>query len=115
MGTIVSFNLQTGEREEQDWTPLPAPPSTLEEYQSAIQSMVDGTARSKQFNDGVTLASYAASTVGPWAAQANIFVAWRDSVWQYAYSELGKVQVGEREQPTVEAFLLELPQIVWPE
>jgi hypothetical protein len=33
--------------------------------------------RSKQFNDGVTLASYTACTVEPWAARATAFVAWR--------------------------------------
>lgn len=94
-----------------DLTPEP----TLQDYQSAVQSMVDETARSKLFNDGVTMASYAASTVGPWAAQAQAFIAWRDNVWQYAYSELSKVQAGEREQPSIEDFLLELPEIIWPE
>lgn len=89
-------------------------PLTGDTYRVAIQALVDETAREKQFNDGVTLASYAASTVEVWALQAQTFVAWRDSVWQYAYSELGRVQAGERERPTVDDFLLELPQIVWP-
>jgi len=84
------------------------------DYQTAIQGTIDGTARSKLFNDGVTMASYIASTVEPWAAQALAFVAWRDDVWQYAYSELSKVQAGKREKPTVAEFLLELPEIVWP-
>lgn len=92
---------------------LPSPP-TVEQYQYAIQNIVDETAREKQFNDGVTLASYIGSTVGVWASQAAAFVAWRDNVWQYAYLELAKVQAGEREQPTIEAFLLELPEIAWP-
>ncbi|CAN7295705.1 hypothetical protein [Neorhizobium sp. LjRoot104] len=86
----------------------------VEDYQTAIQSMVDETARAQQFNDGVTLASYVNSTVEPWAAQAQAFVAWRDIVWQYAYAEMSKVQAREREQPTVTAFLGELPEIVWP-
>ncbi|MGV2076714.1 MULTISPECIES: hypothetical protein [unclassified Rhizobium] len=86
----------------------------VEDYQTAIQAMVDETARSRQFNDGVTMASYVASTVEPWASQAQVFVAWRDNVWQYAYSELAKVQGGVRPQPTVADFLLELPEIVWP-
>ncbi|UIY28683.1 hypothetical protein LZK73_18305 [Neorhizobium galegae] len=86
----------------------------MEAYQAAIQAMIDETARSKLFNDGVTMASYVASTVGLWAAQAQAFVAWRDKVWQYAYSELSKVQAGERSQPSVDKFLGELPEIVWP-
>lgn len=84
------------------------------DYQAAIQGMIDETARSKLFNDGVTMASYVASTVEPWAAQALAFVAWRDNVWKYAYSELSKVEAGEREKPSVSEFLLELPEIVWP-
>ncbi|EJC75573.1 hypothetical protein Rleg10DRAFT_5793 [Rhizobium leguminosarum bv. trifolii WSM2012] len=86
----------------------------VEDYQSAIQAMVDQRARDKLFNDGVTMASYIASTVKPWADQAQAFVAWRDSVWQHSYLELAKVQAGEREQPTIDQFLAELPEIVWP-
>jgi len=33
-------------------------------------------------------------------------------VWAYAYAELAKVMAGEREQPTVETFLAELPQMI---
>lgn len=104
-GTIVYI-----EEDLPDLTPAP----TLQDYQAAVQETVDEAARSMLFNDGVTMASYVASTVGPWAAQAQAFISWRDNVWQYAYSELSKVQAGEREQPTVAEFLLELPEIVWP-
>lgn len=108
----IGFDGQLAYVEEDlpDLTPEP----TLQDYQSAIQSLVDETARSMSFNDGVTMASYAASTVGPWAAQAQAFIAWRDNVWQYAYFELSKVNAGERTQPSVADFLLELPEIVWP-
>lgn len=98
----------------EDYIPDPIPPATVQDYQNAIQSLVDEAARSMQFNDGVTMASYAASTVGPWAAQAQAFIAWRDNVWQYAYSELAKVQTKKRKQPSVQDFLQELPAIVWP-
>ncbi|MGG7581042.1 hypothetical protein [Rhizobium sp. Nf11,1] len=86
---------------------------TIADYQTAIQEMVDETARGKQFNDGVTLASYANSTNPEWAGQALAFIAWRDQVWLYAYAELEKVQSGEREQPTVEQIIAELPLIAW--
>ncbi|MGQ8632102.1 hypothetical protein ACUTJJ_11565, partial [Agrobacterium sp. DKPNP3] len=41
--------------------PSAAPP-TIADYENAIQNLVDSTAREKQFRDGVTLASYTAST-----------------------------------------------------
>lgn len=90
------------------------PPPTVEDYQQAIQSLVDATAVSKQFNDGVTLASYKDSTVAFWASQSAAFIAWRDAVWVYAYAEMAKVLAGERSQPSVADFLGELPVITWP-
>lgn len=92
----------------------PQPSPTITDYENAIQSLIDQTAREKQFRDGVTLASYTASTKPKWAAEAQAFVAWRDNVWSYAYGELEKVQAGQREQPTVEKFLDEIARIAWP-
>lgn len=94
-----------------DLTPQP----TLSDYQIAVQGAIDGAAKAVLFHDGVTMASYIASTVAPWAAQAEAFIAWRDAVWQYAYAELEKVQAGERGQPSITEFLAELPEIAWPE
>ncbi|KVK49517.1 hypothetical protein L905_19190 [Agrobacterium sp. TS43] len=88
---------------------------TSTDYENAIQNLVDSTARERQFRDGVTLASYAASTKPNWAAEAQAFVAWRDDVWSYAYGELAKVQAGQRQQPTVDEFLSEIAPISWPE
>jgi hypothetical protein len=90
------------------------PTPTITDYENAIQNLVDSTAREKQFRDGVTLASYIGSTKPKWAAEAQAFVAWRDYVWTSAYAELEKVQNGEREQPSIEAIIEELPKITWP-
>lgn len=84
-------------------------------FEAAIQGIVDAAPAERLFRDGVTLASYVASTNPQWAAEAQAFVAWRDAVWAYAYTELAKVLSGEREIPVVEDFIAELPAIVWPE
>jgi hypothetical protein len=102
-------------REDGSFSP---PPNESElplvgDYENAIQDLVDNTARKRQFRDGVTLASYTASTKPKWAAEAQAFVAWRDNVWFYAYGELAKVQAGQRPQPTVEQFLSEIAPIAW--
>lgn len=88
---------------------------TVEDYRIAIQAHVDATAIVGNYDSGTSLASYVASTNPAWAAEAAAFVAWRDSVWAYAYAELDKVLAGQREQPDVEAFIAELPEIEWPE
>ena len=109
------------------WTPDPAKVITAEAksssaaavargvYEEAIQAFVDAKPKEKDFRDGVTLASYAASTIPPWQSQALAFIAWRDEVWVYAYTELEKVLAGQRMRPTVEAFIAELPHLTWPE
>lgn len=92
----------------------PEPPPTESDYANAIQAHIDAVARSKNYADGFALASYVNSTVPAWAAEATSFVAWRDQVWVYAYTELAKVQSGQRPQPTIAELVSELPQIVWP-
>ncbi|SOC93536.1 hypothetical protein SAMN05216358_3715 [Rhizobium sp. AN5] len=103
-------------QEDGSFLPPDQPPSspTITDYENAIQNLVDSTAREKQFRDGVTLASYTASTKPKWAAEAQAFVVWRDNVWFYAYGELAKVQAGQRPQPTVDQFLGEIAPISWP-
>lgn len=97
------------------YEPMPeALPLSIADYEAAIQGHVDDTARSRQFRDGVTMASYASSTNPQWAAEAHAFIAWRDAVWAFAYAELAKVQAGEREQPSIDQFLAELPAVNWP-
>lgn len=86
----------------------------VETYRAAIQSLIDAKAQEKQYDSGATLASYVNSTIPQWSTEATAFVAWRDQVWAYALAELDKVQSGEREQPSVEAFLAELPVLEWP-
>lgn len=107
------------------WTPEPeiivtaaqkaaeAQAATVEGFRAAIQTHVDATAKSRNYDGGNSLASYVASTNPLWAAEAQAFVAWRDAVWLHAYTELDKVMSGERVQPSVSDFVRELPEIEW--
>jgi hypothetical protein len=107
------------------WTPEPeevisaaqrateAQAAAVEQFRAAIQRHVDAQAQSRRYDSGNSLASYVASTNEAWAAEAQVFVAWRDAVWLYAYTELDKVMAGERDQPSVEDFIGELPLIGW--
>lgn len=89
-------------------------PAALSDYEDAIQVLVDQTAQDRLFRDGVTLASYVASTNPQWAGEAQAFVAWRDQVWAYAYEQLARVNNSDRPVPRVAEFLAELPVIAWP-
>lgn len=86
----------------------------LQDFSVAVQKLIDETAAARNYTNGVSLASYAASTVPAWAAEATTFIAWRDAVWSYAYAQLALVQAGTRAQPAVAVLVSELPSIVWP-
>ena len=88
---------------------------TQDEYTAAIQAALDAPAKERSYTDGNTMATYVNSTNATWAAEAQSFVAWRDAVWEYAYAQLAAVLAGEREQPTIDELLAELPEAVWPE
>lgn len=94
--------------------PVALPPA-LDDYRLAIQSHVDAVAQARNYDSGLTCASYVGSTNPTWATEASAFVAWRDAVWVHAYAELAKVEAAQRPQPTIEAFLSELPAMAWPE
>jgi hypothetical protein len=95
---------------------VPPPPApTQADYENAIEAFIDQTAQSKQYADGMSLASYVASTVPAWAAQATTFVAWRDAAWSYAY---GQTRTCPSRHPHTTAKRRAnpagLPTITWP-
>lgn len=93
----------------------PTPEEVIEAFRVAIQSHVDEQARFRRYESGNSLATYVNSTNLQWVAEATAFVAWRDAVWAYSYAELDKVLAAQRQQPTIDDFLDELPALVWPE
>lgn len=113
MRRIVNLSAHEETIDEDFVAPAPPPP-TISDFAAAVQSHIDDAARSRGYNDSVSLASYVNSTLPQWAAEASAFVAWRDAVWIYAYGELGKVQAGQRALPTIDKMIAELPKIDWP-
>ena len=97
-------------------TPRAAPPRQLTEsdYADAIQAHIDTAAHARGYGNGALLASYIASTVPAWAAEAQTFIKWRDSVWLAAYGLLGSVKAGETAAPDLPVLIGNLPPIVWP-
>jgi hypothetical protein len=99
--------------------PEPVPP-TIADYQAAIDAHIEATALARNYGSAalsatLSIATYVASTNPVWAAEAAAFIAWRDQVWGYAYVELDQVQQSLRPQPSIAAFIDELPAIEWPE
>ena len=76
---------------------------------AAIDRHIEAQARAMQYNGAAHLASYVASGVAEWAAEAQAFVAWRDAVWQAALGLLADAQTSG-DVPSVEDALAALPE-----
>ena len=88
---------------------------TKRQFQAAIQSHIDTTAQARSYDNGMALAGYVNSTIAPWKAEAEAFIAWRDQVWLFVFEKLAQVEAGETPAPeSPEALIGWLPQIEWP-
>lgn len=104
----------TGQKTADAPPPPPTPEEMLAMFTAAIDGHVENVARSRQYNGAAHLASYVASTVPQWSAEAQVFVAWRDAVWLFALVELEAIQAGTKPIPTTEDLIASLPAIEWP-
>lgn len=78
------------------------------------QSVIDQTAKSKGYADGVSCASYSTSTNPLWKNESIAFIAWRDSVWDYLYALLAEISSGSDPIPSVQEIIDGIPPIIWP-
>lgn len=85
----------------------------LADYEAAIQAHIDATAGERGYASGVSCASYVASTVPAFAAEAAAFIAWRDAVWISVHAQLAAVQSGAP-APSVRGLIAALPAMEWP-
>ena len=84
-------------------------------YIDIVQSMLDEKVKEKGYDSIFTAISYINSIDTNFKAEAEVCSKWRDEVWRNCYAILDEVLSGQREQPTVEELLIELPQLVWPD
>lgn len=111
MAEMTYISATTG----QSWTvtepDAAPPPPSLEDLRQAVQAHIDATAQARLYDSGVTLASYGASSNPLWAAEAQAFLAWRDTVW----AQLHALWADPPETlPRPEALIADLPVIAWP-
>lgn len=85
-------------------------------FEQAVQAKLNEAAIAARYDSIATAVSYAGEPAVPKFQKDGIaFRAWRSLVWAYAYEQLSLVLACGREQPTIEAFLLELPVLELPE
>lgn len=101
-----------------DDMPPDPPPDYASEIMSAltnaVQSHLDSTARTRNYDGILSACTYATSTVPRFKAEGQACVNWRDAVWSACYGVVATVQAGQRSVPTPEELIAELPPMVWP-
>lgn len=81
-------------------------------FEQAIQEHLDAAARTRGYDSIATAVSYAEEPAVPkFQEDGKAFRAWRSLVWAHVYQELAKVKAGEREIPTLDALMVELPAL----
>lgn len=85
------------------------------EFTAAIQKRLDDFARTRNYDNALSAATYATSTNQKFAAEGQYIVEVRDATWAAGYAILEDVLAGNRPIPeSIEDFEDELPQLEWP-
>lgn len=111
------FNIQTGQTVElPDLPPTPevtAPEQLQAQYTAALDAHIDAKSRERGYDNRVTCA-LRAGYAGPYQAECLAFAMWMDACYEAGQQALAAVRSGQRTMPTPEAFIAELPPMVWP-
>lgn len=88
-------------------------PGTQAMLTKAVQDYMDVTVQARGYDGIATACTYASSTDATFAAEGAACVAWRDKVWRHCYDALAEVLAGQRDIPTAEELIAELPKLEW--
>ncbi len=83
------------------------------QYQAAVEQVLFNKARERDYDNALSIASYANSSNLTWQAESLAFIAWRDLVYQYALNILTDVENGQP-VPELSVFIAGLPALTWP-
>ena len=78
---------------------------------SAVQKVLDTEAQKLGYDSCLSVCSYVETGVQKFDDEGKAFRAWRSAVWAKGYEILNAVLTGEREVPTEEQLLAELPAL----
>ena len=78
-----------------------------------VQEHMDAQARTRGYDNIASACSYANSTDAVFKAEGEACVAWRDACWRYCYDVLAGVNAGQRDIPSAEELISELPILDW--
>ena len=96
-------------------TPEEQQEALKQHFTSLVQGRLDDFAKTRNYDDMLSLCTYATSKNSKFAAEGQYGVEVRDETWDKCYEIMNAVLAGEQEVPTDEELLAELPPLVWPD
>lgn len=78
---------------------------------NVVQHVLDNEAQKLNYDSCLSVCSYVDTGVSKFDDEGKAFRAWRSAVWAKGYEILNAVLAGEREIPTEEELLAELPSL----
>jgi len=101
-------------RDGDGWVP---PPFSIDKiiasYTAAVQSRLDAFAKTKGYDGIFALCTYAASENAQFRQEGQRGVSLRDATWVKFYEVMEQVKSDQRELPTPDELLAELPELIW--
>jgi len=94
--------------------PPPTPEQIIAQYDAAVQQRLDDFAKTRNYTNIMSAATYATSTVPKFKAEGQYAVEARDATWAKCYEILAAAEGGTRPMPTMEELIAELPVLTWP-
>jgi len=94
--------------------PPPTPEQIIARYDAAVQQRLDDFAKTRNYTNIMSAATYATSTVPKFKVEGQYAVEARDATWAKCYEILAAVEGGSRPMPTLDELLAELPVLTWP-
>lgn len=78
----------------------------------AVQRHLDSKAQELNYDSCLSVCSYIDTGIQKFDEEGRAFRKWRSQVWAKGYEILAQVQSGERDIPTEEELIAELPELV---
>lgn len=94
--------------------PVKAREKIIADFTQRVQKHLDDFARTRNYDDILSAATYATSQVPKFKAEGQYAVEARDTTWAKCYEVLAEVEAGSRPMPTLDELLTELPVLTWP-
>lgn len=95
-------------------TPFTTVAEIIAQYTMAVQKHLDTFAQTRNYDNILSAATYATSTVPKFKVEGQYAVEARDETLAKCYEVLAEVEAGTRPMPTLDDLLIELPILEWP-